>query len=63
MLGATRVDVGQGEQSWIVLADPEGNEFCVLVPRLSYGTYALAALGDEQHVADRPSPRVASDER
>lgn len=29
-LGATRVDIGQGEQSWVVLADPEGNEFCVL---------------------------------
>ena len=29
-LGAERVDVGQGEPSWIVLADPEGNEFCVL---------------------------------
>jgi hypothetical protein len=29
-LGATRQDVGQGEQSWVVLADPEGNEFCVL---------------------------------
>jgi hypothetical protein len=29
-LGATRADVGQGEQTWIVLADPEGNEFCVL---------------------------------
>jgi predicted enzyme related to lactoylglutathione lyase len=33
MLGATRADVGQGEQSWIVLADPEGNEFCVLGSR------------------------------
>lgn len=29
-LGATRVDVGQGDASWVVLADPEGNEFCVL---------------------------------
>ena len=29
-LGATRVDVGQGDQQWVVLADPEGNEFCVL---------------------------------
>jgi hypothetical protein len=29
-LGATHADVGQGEQSWVVLADPEGNEFCVL---------------------------------
>ena len=32
-LGATRADVGQGEQSWTVLADPEGNEFCVLSAR------------------------------
>jgi hypothetical protein len=30
-LGATRADVGQrGDESWTVLADPEGNEFCVL---------------------------------
>ena len=30
-LGASRADVGQtGEESWVVLADPEGNEFCVL---------------------------------
>ena len=29
-LGASRVDIGQGEQTWVVLADPEGNEFCVL---------------------------------
>ncbi|MHB8456621.1 MAG: VOC family protein [Acidimicrobiales bacterium] len=32
-LGATRADVGQGEQPWVVLADPEGNEFCVLSSR------------------------------
>jgi len=29
-LGATRVDVGQGDVAWHVLADPEGNEFCLL---------------------------------
>ena len=29
-LEATRTDVGQGTPSWIVLSDPEGNEFCVL---------------------------------
>jgi catechol 2,3-dioxygenase-like lactoylglutathione lyase family enzyme len=29
-LGARRADVGQGNQPWAVLADPEGNEFCVL---------------------------------
>jgi len=32
-LGASPADVGQGEQTWVVLADPEGNEFCVLSPR------------------------------
>jgi catechol 2,3-dioxygenase-like lactoylglutathione lyase family enzyme len=30
-LGATRADIGQaGGESWVVMADPEGNEFCVL---------------------------------
>jgi hypothetical protein len=29
-LGATHIDIGQGEVSWVVLADPEGNEFCIL---------------------------------
>ncbi|HEX6919695.1 MAG TPA: VOC family protein [Actinomycetes bacterium] len=33
-LGATHVDIGQGEKSWVVLADPEGNEFCILKPRV-----------------------------
>jgi Glyoxalase-like domain len=33
-LGARRVDVGQrDEAAWVVLADPEGNEFCVLSAR------------------------------
>ncbi|MFG2164883.1 VOC family protein [Micromonospora chersina] len=32
-LGATRIDIGQGDVSWVVLADPDGNEFCVLPPR------------------------------
>ncbi|MGK5627358.1 VOC family protein [Streptomyces sp. URMC 123] len=35
-LGARRADVGQGEDvTWVVLADPEGNEFCVLSPKAS----------------------------
>jgi predicted enzyme related to lactoylglutathione lyase len=29
-LGATRIDIGQGEVSWVVMADPDGHEFCVL---------------------------------
>jgi predicted enzyme related to lactoylglutathione lyase len=33
-LGARRIDIGQGDAvPWVVLADPEGNEFCVLTPR------------------------------
>ncbi|GGP61587.1 VOC family protein [Saccharothrix coeruleofusca] len=34
-LGARRVDIGQGEVSWHVLADPEGNEFCLLSRRVA----------------------------
>jgi hypothetical protein len=29
-LGARRVEIGQHDVPWIVMADPEGNEFCVL---------------------------------
>jgi len=33
-LGARKVDIGQtGAESWTVLADPEGNEFCVVRPK------------------------------
>ncbi|MFJ9378650.1 VOC family protein [Streptomyces sp. NPDC101455] len=35
-LGARRADVGQtGEEQWHVLADPEGNEFCLLKSRIN----------------------------
>jgi hypothetical protein len=33
-LGAKPVDVGQGDVPWVVLADPEGNEFCLLARRV-----------------------------
>jgi hypothetical protein len=32
-LGATRIDIGQGDVNWVVMADPDDNEFCVLTPR------------------------------
>jgi hypothetical protein len=32
-LGARHADVGQGNAAWVVLVDPEGNEFCVLSAR------------------------------
>jgi Glyoxalase-like domain len=32
-MGARHVDVGQSDVAWVVLADPEGNEFCVLSTR------------------------------
>ncbi len=34
-LGARHVDIGQGDVSWVVLADPDGHEFCVLMERVS----------------------------
>jgi predicted enzyme related to lactoylglutathione lyase len=38
-LGARRVDIGQtGRESWVVLADPEGNEFCVVRPKATLTT-------------------------
>jgi hypothetical protein len=33
-LGAQPVEIGQrGDETWTVLADPEGNEFCVVRPK------------------------------
>ncbi|MDG4862444.1 VOC family protein [Streptomyces sp. T-3] len=53
-LGATPVDVGQGDVPWTVLADPEGNEFCVLEPREVYrDTGPIAAV-----VVDCADPRA-----
>ncbi len=44
-LGASPADIGQGDVPWVVLADPEGNEFCVLEPRPEYaGTGPVAAI-------------------
>lgn len=44
-LGATHLDIGQGDVPWEVLADPEGNEFCVLEPRPVYAdTGPVAAV-------------------
>lgn len=51
-LGATAADIGQGDVPWAVLADPAGNEFCVLDPRPVYdGTGPVAAV-----VADCTDP-------
>ncbi|MET7712467.1 VOC family protein [Streptomyces sp. NPDC005407] len=53
-LGATPADVGQGEVPWTVLADPEGNEFCVLEPReIHRDTGQIAAV-----VVDCLDPRA-----
>ncbi len=32
-LGATRIDIEQADVSWVVMADPDDNEFCVVTPR------------------------------
>jgi Glyoxalase-like domain len=53
-LGASPVDIGQGDVSWVVLGDPEGNEFCVLEPRAIYAdTGPVAAV-----VVDSAEPRA-----
>ncbi|GAA4705202.1 VOC family protein [Pseudonocardia yuanmonensis] len=55
-LGARPADVGQHAVPWVVLADPEGNEFCVLEPRPEYAeTGAVAAV-----VVDVPEPSAAA---
>jgi predicted enzyme related to lactoylglutathione lyase len=53
-LGATHADVGQADVPWTVLADPEGNEFCVLEPREMFrDTGPIAAV-----VVDCVDPRA-----
>jgi hypothetical protein len=53
-LGATPADVGPDDVPWTVLADPEGNVFCVLEPREIYrGTGPIAAV-----VVDCADPRA-----
>lgn len=32
-LGAGGIDIGQGDVNWVVMADPDGQEFCLLAPR------------------------------
>ena len=55
-LGAAPADIGQGDVPWVVLADPEGNEFCVLDPRPVYfGTGPVAAV-----VADCRDPAAVA---
>ena len=54
--GAVAADIGQGEVPWQVLADPEGNEFCVLDPRPVYlDTGPVAAV-----VADCADPAAVA---
>jgi catechol 2,3-dioxygenase-like lactoylglutathione lyase family enzyme len=44
-LGAVRADIGQGDVPWVVLADPDGNAFCVMEERSAYrDTGPIAAL-------------------
>ena len=44
-LGARHLDIGQGDVPWVVLADPEGNPFCVMEQRAAYvDTGPIAAL-------------------
>ena len=50
-LGATPLDIGQGDAPWVVLADPEGHPFCVMEEREAYRDTgpiaAIPVLGDD----------------
>jgi hypothetical protein len=53
-LGAQHLDVGQGDVPWVVLADPEGNPFCVMEERAAYaGSGPVAALPLDSADPDR----------
>lgn len=53
-LGARRLDIGQGDVPWVVLADPEGNPCCVLDDRAAYtDTGPIAALPLDSADPDR----------
>ncbi|MFC6154905.1 VOC family protein [Nocardioides yefusunii] len=53
-LGATHLDVGQGEVAWTVMADVEGNPFCVLEDRAAYaGSGQVAAFPLASAVPER----------
>ena len=53
-LGAWHLDIGQGDVPWVVLADPEGNPFCVMEERTAYaGTGPIAALPLDSADPDR----------
>ena len=58
--GASRVEIGQGESPdgvpWVVLADPEGNELCVLEP---WDRYLGASLAVDRRRLRGPAARVA----
>jgi hypothetical protein len=56
-LGATRADIGQHDVPWVVLADPEGNEFCMLEPQPTYPEHGL--FGGV--VVDCADPAAAAD--
>jgi predicted enzyme related to lactoylglutathione lyase len=65
-LGARRVDIGQrgptSEPSWVVLADPEGNEFCIL-RNLTADEWERRATERAQVVTDRYHHSFVSVER
>ncbi|MGA4686134.1 VOC family protein [Micromonospora sp. AB353] len=56
-LGATPADIGQGDVPWTVLADPEGNEFCVREPNPRHADTGPIA----EVVVDCADPRGMAD--
>ncbi|MBB3661994.1 hypothetical protein FB384_000898 [Prauserella sediminis] len=60
-LGAAHVDIGQGDESWVVLADPEDNAFCVMDEREVFrDSGPIAALPLDSADPDRDAEFWAS---
>ncbi|WP_426997165.1 VOC family protein [Pseudarthrobacter sp. N5] len=58
-LGATRADVGQGpDATWVVMKDPDGNEFCVLRPLRSEELEAQGLVQGQVQGRQHPSPTL-----
>ena len=57
-LGARRIDIGQGDVSWVVLADPDGNEFCLLRCPV-HGAWLRRLLPGFQYVISSTGRRFA----
>ena len=59
-LGASHLDIGQGDAPWVVLGDPEGTPFCVMEDRPEYRSGPIAAVPLDSAAPDRDAAFYAA---